>query len=407
MRLKRLLAGLARVWRREIARLQPSAPFAGCYLRPGLAPAPRLHRSLWWHSRNRLPRLCWLPLEAIRILHWRVLGHRQAVATAVSVTGAQVAKEEGIPLAIQRERIGRWAKDWCIRPEQAYAFRLYREDADGLSHIHGTEQMAYHRLMNAECGADKADYRLIQDKLRLAERLADVGVPVVASLRCSRGDDSDLAAMLSGGTPVFCKSRFGSRGEGAFHAVMGLPGPQGRMLSGRVLPDAAAVRAAWRALAQRGAILVQPYLQNHPALQALAPESNAISLRVITRAGANGAQVWVALLYVQAAGQSDAREYWLLSVDTVTGRLADPFGHWADTPQDLVARDGQLLPFWQDVAAHSLRAHRELPGFWAIAWDWIIAPDGPVLLEGNAGWDLSPLQELGTDFVRLALLESV
>lgn len=406
MRLGRILAGLARMWRRDVARLSPSAPSSWRYLLLHLPPDQALHRALWWRSRHRLPAPLWLPLEILRAVYWRVWRGRRALDQAVSAFGQQAAAE-GIPIAEQRARIGHWVRRWAIVPEQAYQQGLYRPGQDGLARIYPVQISAYHRLMNAKYGAGKADYRLIQDKLRLAERLADAGVQVVASLRCSHGDAADLAAALAGHGPVFCKSRFGSRGEGAFRAGAGQDGMRGRTLAGHALPDTAAVHAAWRALAGNGPILIQPYLDNHPALQALAPESGAISLRVITRNVPDGPHVLAGLLYVQAAGASEAREYWLLSVDVASGRLLDAFGHWADAPQDLAALDGQRLPYWQDAATHSLRAHRALPGFWAIAWDWIIAADGPVLLEGNAGWDLSPLQMSGIDFVQLALAEGV
>lgn len=406
MRLTRILAAVARVWRRDVARLSPAAPCSWHYLRPKLPPEQALHRSLWWRSRHRLPALLWLPLEILRAVHWRVWGSRRAVAAAVSAFGRQ-AEAQGVPLAVQHARIGHWARRWAITPADAYRHGLYRSGQDGLARLYPSQNQAFHRLMNAKHGAVKADYRLIQDKLWLAERLADAGVPAVASLCCSRGDPADLASALAGAGPVFCKSRFGSRGEGAFMAESCPDGLTGRTLAGRRLDGQAAVAAAWKALAGKGPMLIQPYLHNHPALRALAPESEAISLRVITRARADGPQVWAGLLYVQAPGDLPDREYWLLSVDAVSGRLLDAFGHWADTPQADGLLAGQTLPYWPEIARHACRAHAELPGFWAIAWDWIITAEGPVLLEGNAGWDLSPLQELGTDLVQLALAEGV
>ncbi len=101
------------------------------------------------------------------------------------------------------------------------------------------------------------------------------------------------------------------------------------------------------------------------------------------------------------------REYWLLKIDAETGQAFDAFGHWLGSENDvndasqLLMLDGQAIPFWQDIVRHSQRAHAELPRLWTIAWDWIVTPDGPMLLEGNAGWDLSVLQELGVDFVKI------
>jgi hypothetical protein len=60
------------------------------------------------------------------------------------------------------------------------------------------------------------------------------------------------------------------------------------------------------------------------------------------------------------------------------------------------------VPFWAQIPCDSLKAHRSLPKVWAIAWDWVITPDGPVLLEGNGGWGLSEAQQQGVDLVALA-----
>lgn len=60
---------------------------------------------------------------------------------------------------------------------------------------------------------------------------------------------------------------------------------------------------------------------------------------------------------------------------------------------------GFVLPDWPALVASSHHAHARLPGVWAIAWDWVLTPDGPVLLEGNAGWGVSAPQLLNGGFL--------
>jgi Sugar-transfer associated ATP-grasp len=411
MHLKRIVARLLRVWRHEVARWRPSGLFAWCYVRPGLPPEQALHRALWWRSRNRLPRLLWLPLEALRILHWQGLGQRRALDAAMLACAEQVAQTEGVAEALQRSRISVWSRNWCIPPEAAYAHGLYRDDKDGLALLYAGELLPYHRLMNARHGSVHADFRLIQDKQRLAERLARLYIPVVSTLRMSDGRWDDLASALTETAAVFCKLRYGSRGESAFMVQSSDAGLIGQTLAGKALENEVAVMSAWKTLTDKGTVLIQPFLRNHPLLQGLSPGADSITLRVITRRQGDSSDVWMGLLYVQAPGDSQEREYWLLKIDAESGQAFDAFGHWKDPDNDaenessddskLGMLDGQSIPFWQDVVRHSRQAHAELPRLWAIAWDWIITPDGPVLLEGNAGWDISPLQELGVDFVKI------
>ncbi len=47
---------------------------------------------------------------------------------------------------------------------------------------------------------------------------------------------------------------------------------------------------------------------------------------------------------------------------------------------------GTQLPFWPEAVRVALAAHAAFPEYPSIGWDVAIAPDGPTLIEGNAGW---------------------
>lgn len=407
MNRRRLAAGLVRMWRNEIAYLQPTVLFSLGYLCRSLPPEQALHRALWWRNRNRLPRLLWLPLQLLRILHWRWFGYRRAVTAAVVAYGERIANDEGIPVAEQRDRIAVWARQWCIMPDEAYAFGLYREGRDGLLRLYAGELQSFHQWMNAKRGAQRADYHAVQDKQYLADRLSELGIPVAATLNAKQGGFEQLESALAAMPAVFCKLRYGSRGESAFRVESSADGLIGRTLAGKLLDTEAAVLAAWSELAGKGPVLIQPYLSNHPQLQNLSDGAESITLRVITRMQGNATSVWMGLLYVQAPGDAVGRGYWLLKIDADSGQVVDAFGLWpaseggVDNSAQLRMLDGQAMPFWQDIARYSVQAHAELPRLWTVAWDWIVTSDGPILLEGNSGWDFMPLQELGVDFVKI------
>jgi Sugar-transfer associated ATP-grasp len=408
---------LKALWRYDICRLRPLGMLNGCYLRPNLPSREALHRLLWWRTRYKLPVLFWLPLELWRWIYWQIVAAPRQIQSAVLNYGPEIEVRNGIAFAEQHRNIGYWAKFWAINPVQAYSLGLFRSEVNALNLILSAEVQPLHRLMNEKYGAKTTDYRLLFDKTLLSEHLAAVGVPVVPDIRESDGEGQDLHAAIASHGPVFCKLRAGSRGESAFMAQSSDAGLNGRSLAGKALENEVAVMSAWKTLTDKGTVLIQPFLRNHPLLQGLSPGADSITLRVITRRQGDSSDVWMGLLYVQAPGDSQEREYWLLKIDAESGQAFDAFGHWKDPDNDaenessddskLGMLDGQSIPFWQDVVRHSRQAHAELPRLWAIAWDWIITPDGPVLLEGNAGWDISPLQELGVDFVHLALAEGL
>lgn len=405
---KRYWNAFKSLWWTDICRLQPLGMFNWRYLRHNLPARQALHRQLWWRTRYKLPVLLWLPLELWRWIYWQIWAAPRQIRRAVLQHGPTMQASAGISIVEQRRLIAYWARSWTISPYYAYYLGLFKPETDALNLISSAEVQPFHHLMNKKRGATSADYRLLFDKTLLSERMAAAGVPVVSDIRESDGAEQDLRAAVTSHGPVFCKLRTGSRGESAFRVEAGASGLVGQTLVGNVLANEAEVLAAWQTLAVKGAVLIQPYLRNHRLLQTLTLDSEAMTLRVVTRAHGSDFRVWSGFLYVQAPGDLVEREYWLLKIDAETGQAFDAFGHWLsseteenDSPQ-LPMLDGQAIPFWQDIARHSERAHAELPRLWTIAWDWIITPEGPVLLEGNAGWDLWSFQELGVDFVALS-----
>jgi len=59
-----------------------------------------------------------------------------------------------------------------------------------------------------------------------------------------------------------------------------------------------------------------------------------------------------------------------------------------------LSREHPTLPDWPLLIDASHRAQAQFPGIWAIAWDWVLTADGPVLLEGNVGWGGAVPQQL-------------
>jgi len=57
------------------------------------------------------------------------------------------------------------------------------------------------------------------------------------------------------------------------------------------------------------------------------------------------------------------------------------------------------LPHWPALVWASHQAQTEFPDLWAIAWDWVITPSGPVLLEGNTGWGTTTSQIIQGGFL--------
>lgn len=410
--MRRYWRALQRVWQLDIYRLQPIGHFNWCYLRPKLPPRQALFRQLWWRTRYKLPRVLWLPLELWRWIYWQLWAAPKHIRRALLENGLATQTSDGISLLEQQHRLEFWAKSWTIKPDEAYLIGLFKKPYDACDVILGNEIQPFHQLMNENRTKDRSGNRLLSDKSALAARLAPLNIPVVHTLHCSKGDFSDLLDALNSTPKLFCKLRAGSRGESAFFAEKTGQKIQGRTLLGHVLHDEKAIQLAWHELAQKGDILIQPYLQNHPLLDSLSSSIEPITIRIITCAPDITEQHWPGLLYIQVEGDWQDREYWLLTLDTATGQLSNAFGHWQEQVDEqgnflpLNFLNGQPVPFWQELLRYSKLAHAEIPDVWTIAWDWIVTSAGPKLLEGNSGWGLEPLQELGIDFVKIGTEET-
>lgn len=383
------------------------------YLWPGGDQRIRRHRQLWWRSGARWPRPLWLLIQCWLWLRWVLWFGWRASWRAVRRLGPEAAKRHGLSQARQFPRVLRLALGWCIPPGDAYRFGLLQDSDRALDYVYDHELPAYHSWRSAALGLGpgQASLALLQDKLALARELSSLGLPMVQTHCCvaKTAAPDILAGHLQGLDRVFCKTRSGNQGRGAFTAWRTGSGWAGRGFEGRELPDTAAVEAAWRRLRTLDDALVQPYLTNHPDLAALIEGEDAITVRYITRRQDNGLTCLSAVLESPIGQDENTGHtgYVFLPIDAPSGRLLPwPRPEWLHGPacaalRQLWARAPEdcTLPDWTTLTMASHRAHARFPEIWAIAWDWVLTPDGPVLLEGNAGWGAAVPQLLNGGFL--------
>ena len=404
IRIKRVLIHL---WFNDIWRIQPLAVIHWRYLllKP---PAPiRLHRKLWWRTRYKLPRMFWLPMEILRWPLWYFwLGPRQ-LRKAMQHYGGMVEQQFGVSVAEQGERMGALALHYGICPFEAYAWQLFRPQRMALDYIFAGETQALHVLMNGNSNAMHSQQKLLGDKIALAELLSPIGIPMVETAMVSWGDWRDLLSALQRYPELFCKLRSGNQGESAFAVWHEDNGLAGLAHDGKKLQHEHDVHQAWQTLASKGELLIQPKLQNHPSLALASPSGAAITVRLITRVVDGRFELLCSYLEVPAEPErlDDTRSYWAYPINADSGFIEPMPGEQFFNPkcsagyrQAIATIDSDnSLPFWPEIISHSSQAHAlATPDCWAIAWDWVISADGPILLEGNSGWGLEiPQMQMG------------
>jgi hypothetical protein len=157
-----------------------------------------------------------------------------------------------------------------------------------------------------------------------------------------------------------------------------------------------------RGESRRRDLLVQEMLANHPEIADLA-EQSLIAIRVFTTLDANDTPVVThAMLRVISKLEPtwhSKREH-AARIDLASGRLARMCndkdlwpGCWSDRhPVTGAAVNGRLLRAWPQIRALALEAQLVFSDRMLVGWDIALAPEGPVLLEGNSYPDVHFLQ---------------
>jgi len=376
------------------------------YFLPGQPRLVRTHRHFWRTGMSRIPGpLAW-GLEFWLWLRWVSWGAWRATWHCVSRNGAIVASREGHSRTWQARRVLELSLAYCISPQDIYRFRLYRDPSRVWEYVYIHETGAFHRWRGRSRDERPASLTLLQNKQRLSERLQDLGLPVARTLTVvPRGAAMDLRPWLVRHHRLFCKPCHGARGEGAFRVekIAGENRLRIRTFAGEVIAESDVAEFMRRQTA-RDDYLIQPHLTNTAELACLTDSDEAITIRLITEQGAAGIKHYCGFIEIPTEARTDAGNkqqlYVCLPIDLEAGILLpldeDRIWHSViEITRSVQARaQGVAIPGWTELKNCALKAHGIFPDVHAIAWDFVITPDGPMLLEGNSGWGVRFLQVL-------------
>lgn len=408
---------LAKLKRRGLKLLQillfaeiPMGLMSWRYLLPIQDQRLKLHRRFWWHS-------AWGALGLVLQLwlygRWLVFSGGYRCFRVVQRLAPEVTQREGMTFFNQLVITLKLCLGYCIHPRDVYRFRLYRHPERALDYVYDRETQSFHTWQNQllDGGHPQKALQCIQDKTALETLLTGLNIPVVHTTRCiTARQNQSLQSVMDGlhQNRLFCKTRSGNRGLGAFAVRQTETGLTGRTFQGQDLENTATVEAAWQALLQCDDALVQPLLANHPMLAPLAFGDEVITVRYISQLRSGVIQALSATLEVPAGREAKTQriQYVILPIAAESGFLqACPSELQSLKTAELLARvqaclpDNAQVPYWQDLVDYTHLAHQQFPEIASIAWDWVITPTGPVLLEGNSGWGTATPQLLAGGFL--------
>ena len=253
------------------------------------------------------------------------------------------------------------------------------------------------------------EFRRLLDKARFADTCREHRLPVIptiAEIEQGRviwgqgGVDQGLPA-----ADLITKPRDGMWGEGVCRwswESCAYVNPRGERLSSDSLLDRLSEES------RNSPMMVQPRMQNAEPLSSLV-DGGLCTVRIVTSRSCDGApEPQVATLKMPTGSKvvdNFANDGIAAPVEIESGNVGpavsksveamirrESFTHHPDTRRPIA---GLRLPAWRQTLDLCLEAHRRFPEFQSIGWDVAIAIDGPVLVEGNHGWDPIVVQQPG------------
>jgi hypothetical protein len=367
-------------------------------------PAMRIHRAVIRASFPRHPRLRWIALAG-NASFWPIKACLLTRRYSRQL-GPGVAERTGKGLNAQRWEQLRLAALHSISPESYYTYGLHRPDRYGraIEYLHYFELTYLQRALD---GGD-AGARILADKTAVCDLLSRHAVPTVRCHAIAEGGVVRYAQAGQGGLPLedlFIKPVTGRGGIGAMiwehdgsgryrsTSVDGTKADENpRELSADDL-----VRLVQR-LSMQQPWMIEERLQNHPELADLSPRGTA-SIRILTGRIDGRSEVLRATFKMPLGDAIVSNSGLNAPVDLETGTLGPateygPTERWFSRHPDTNAVvEGRVIPDWPACLSAVEHAHDCVPEVTFIGWDVVVTPRGPVVLEGNWGWDPVSLQK--------------
>lgn len=295
------------------------------------------------------------------------------------------------PLMTQIIELARLYQKYHVLPYQYIRSRLYKKNApkDILSFMPPKIIGDLQDKLNTNTGiaCDKHVFRVFFESKGLAVVREIIRVFPSGVIHDSNQNEINRynaeRILANYGASVFVKPTFGSFGEGAF--VHENSAPRDRLFT--VSVDT----------------LVQPLIQQHESLCALHPRS-VNTIRLVTLFYENKVIVDAAVLKIGNAGgivDNLLAGGLVAGIDMRTGHLfptarqraifgQDEYEYHPDTG---VAFAAVTIPFWNEVIDLVSKAAIELPHLPILGWDVAVTPTGPILVEANAYWGVTLMQD--------------
>lgn len=325
--------------------------------------------------------------------------------------GSRLKSVSGIGLLNQFVDVQILAIAHTVPPMSYYRFRLYerRKNTDIFNYVFDHEIPAFHLMRDgAPTKAARLARRTLSDKFKWGRLLRECGVEAACGELLSRGSKDScvhhlidkISTSTSFSDDYFFKPRMGSRSRGAFRVHRSASRElEITLLSGKSFSGSNAREFISQQTREQD-YLVQPRYKNHPELNRLLVSGDeTVTVRVISQIENDTFSIYCCYVEVPIA-QDGYKVYCPLQIHSQTGVILRDsldrvlYEESGCAPVlEHIACDMEI-PEWEACKAAVKNAHGSFLSIYAIAWDLVITPEGPVILEGNSNWRIDLPQQL-------------
>ena len=265
-----------------------------------------------------------------------------------------------------------------------------------LSHIYAHEIPKWQYAISNSISAD--EHLLLSDKDYFSKICTQQGIPCIETIHRikHKASHEDLEKILSLNRSCFIKPP-GANQSLACYALYNNADSFRMNLIGHTeeFSESKEIIQELRKANQKHSLIVQPMLRNISLWEKLSLSTELITMRIITEWHHNRSQILAAVLEIPI--EDGGKFYDIIPIDPRSGHIHNQlFGSSIKKTNDrqtqLLSNIGDtVVPQWIEIMNILHRAHSLVPSIRTVGWDLALIERGPVLIEGNFGWNTKTL----------------
>jgi len=390
--------------------LQPHCLLGLKFLLPSHQAQQRLHRRIIISAYPDKPRWQWILLLLLSLVYWFGYEGWRQFFTVASKHPQYLSNKTGKAWSKIIKDLFVLTFYYGISPFSYFNLRLYCHTRNKwLDFVYPQELSNWHSVLSCPPGC--SSQKLLGDKERCASYLQAAGIPGIETLSILHQGEMLNASQLFDRRSLFIKPVNANGMHGCMALYYDYQQEQyslkGKTINGEwiQLNEKDMIIDQIQQMLESNRLLIQPMLANNQNITMLCHTEDLVTLRIVSGLYKSQAQLVYAILEIPSDKYG---RWWLVNIDCESGLLtgAARFNEVREVEPGFENNDlenyanavrqveNKKLPFWHEISNMAMQAHAQFGDILTIGWDLAITPDGPVIIEGNTGWGVVPVQSV-------------